>query len=90
MLPPTLEGVELIIKVARIPEPTEQEKAEMHSIIGHPDTAAIVGVPCNRENYILNTDVELTVAQYTGPRLEPGTTQLPAGAQIQYYRVTLE
>lgn len=65
------------------------------SAIGHADTAKVVSnilgfeVPCNRMNVSLNEDDILYVAQYRGPRLEEGATQLPEGATIEFIEVTV-
>ena len=62
--------------------------------IGHADTAAVVGsqlgleLTANRLNVVLGDDVQLVVAQYTGPRLPEGVTKLPQGASIRYWMVT--
>lgn len=64
------------------------------SCIGHADTARVVGnilgreVPCNRVNVTLKKNDVLYVAQYKGPRLPEGATELPEGATIQFLEVT--
>ena len=58
-----------------------------HSIVGHPDTARLLGVECNRQSVLLNREDELLVAQYIGPRLPEGATELPEGARIEWVRV---
>jgi len=64
------------------------------SVIGHASTAAVVGdqlglpVETNRVNVKLSPGDELIVAQYKGPRLEEGVTELPQGAEITYILVT--
>ena len=90
MLPEMNIGDEVVIRVKRITEPSADEKKNMKSVVGHPDTASIIGVPCNRETVTLDKETVLTVAQYIGPRLDPGTTVLPEGAQIKYFQFTLE
>lgn len=64
--------------------------------IGHPDTARVVqnhlGVKldCQRVNVTFRPGRDrLVVAQYRGPRLEPGATELPDGATIEYWFVEL-
>lgn len=63
--------------------------------IGHKDTASIVeniiGVPNlhNRINIKLENNDIMLVAQYSGPRLEEGATQLPKDAQIDFWLVYL-
>ena len=65
------------------------------SAIGHPDTANVVSgllrvpVPVNRISVKLSKDDVLIVAQYIGPRLPEGATELPSGARIEFYRVSL-
>jgi hypothetical protein len=69
------------------------------NIIGHADTAALVEqvlraqVPAlelpepQRLTVQLATADEVLVAQYTGPRLPEGVTQLPEGARIEFWLV---
>ena len=65
------------------------------SAIGHQDTANVlsnllgIDVPMNRVNVVLDNDTTLIVAQYKGPRLPEGSTTLPEGAKIEFYRVKL-
>lgn len=71
--------------------PTDAE-----SQIGHADMAGllteILGRPItvNRASCKLEQGDELYVAQYIGPRLQEGAINLPEGATIKYFRVTLE
>jgi len=66
--------------------------SEWKSLIGHADTARIVGdllhvvLPADRGSARL-ADGEILVAQYAGPRLPEGATKLPAGATIKFFRV---
>jgi hypothetical protein len=62
--------------------------------IGHESTANLVGnmlfgepLSANRESILVDWDTYLIVAQYTGPRLEEGVTELPPGAKIKFWRV---
>ena len=61
--------------------------------VGHPDTAAVIStllgkeVVPNRVNIQLTQGDVLIVAQYTGPRLPEGATELPEGATIKFWRV---
>ena len=63
------------------------------SAVGHADTAAVLSnilgfdVPCNRVNVELDRDHSLVVAQYRGPRLPEGATELPEGATIEFWQV---
>jgi len=63
------------------------------SAVGHADTAAVLSnmlgfdVACNRANVTLDRDHSLVVAQYRGPRLPEGATELPEGATIEFWQV---
>lgn len=65
------------------------------SIVGHADIAALISadvgipVPTNRESVELAPGDELMVAQYRGPRLAEGATELPDGAVISWLWVKL-
>lgn len=59
------------------------------SVIGHPDLASILGVPCNRVSVRLNPKDTLYVAQVIGGRLPAGTTVLPKGTEIKYLKVDI-
>jgi hypothetical protein len=67
---------------------------EVVSAIGHADTARLVGrqlgieLPADRRNVVLGDELTL-VAQYVGPRLPEGTTELPQGARIEFFTVRL-
>lgn len=89
MLPNMCIGDEVTLKIKKIKEPEAAEKASMTSVIGHPSTAAVVGVPANRANYKFAAGDTLIVAQYIGPRLEEGVTELPEGASIEYFQINL-
>lgn len=73
--------------------PPEALPENLYSVIGHPDTARVVGnilhqdIPFNRETYTAQKGDVLYVAQYAGPRLPEGATQLPDGASIRFYRI---
>ena len=89
MLPADLDDVNIRIrKVAPSDVP-----ANLESVIGHPDTARVAGqilgreVPANRVTVTVEPGDTIYVAQYRGPRLAPGTTELPEGASITFYRV---
>lgn len=66
---------------------------DVESVIGHPDTATVVSnilgfeTPFNRANLVLNSDDVLFVAQYKGPRLPEGATQLPDGATLEFLEI---
>ena len=65
--------------------------------IGHRDLANIVSndlgitVEMNekRPNLLLNPEDLVVVAQYVGPRLPEGATQLPENAKIDYFTVQI-
>lgn len=67
----------------------------VQSYIGHADTAAVlstvlgVEIPVNRGSLVLEKDESIFIAQYTGPRLPEGATQLPEGASFKFYGVWL-
>jgi hypothetical protein len=71
-----------------------REAGEIVSAIGHADTARIVGgllgveLPADRRSIVLG-DEHVLVAQYTGPRLPEGATELPEGARIEFFLVRL-
>jgi hypothetical protein len=64
--------------------------------VGHTDTANIISgmlnmkVEANRITININADDILVVAQYIGPRLPEGATQLPEGAKIEWFIVTVK
>ena len=66
------------------------------SVVGHaqlgPIYSTLLGTPVavSRETYAMASDEVILVGQYTGPRLEEGTKQLPAGAKIEWWLVTRE
>lgn len=65
------------------------------SIVGHPDTAAVltdmlgVDVPANRASVHLSPGDVLFVAQLTGGRLPEGATTLPDGFSMAFVKVTV-
>ena len=64
-------------------------KATAVSAVGHPDTAAVFGVPFNRMSLKLEQGDELFVAQLVGGRLPEGCTELPQGFKFTFLKVTL-
>lgn len=96
MLPTDRAGMTLQIYRVRAQEiHAERCRTPFLSVVGHPDTAAILSallgteVSCNRTELKLGYRDILYVAQYNGPRLEPGTTVLPEGAKFEFYCVNL-
>ncbi len=65
------------------------------SVVGHADTAALFStvlnqiVVTNRVSVLLWKGDEILVGQYVGPRLTEGTRELPDGAVINWYAVTV-
>ena len=59
------------------------------SVIGHSDTAAVLGVKFNRVSLTLQPGDILYVAQLQGGRLPEGATTLPAGFSFKYLKITL-
>lgn len=70
--------------------PCEQpDTRHMVSVVGHADTAAVLGVAFNRISLRLNAGDVLYVAQYIGSRLPEGATALPEGARFEWVEVRL-
>ena len=67
----------------------EAVKASAESVVGHLDTAAVLGLSFNRVNLQLKAGDELYVAQLVGGRLPEGSTTLPDGFSFKYLKVTL-
>ena len=66
------------------------------SAIGHADTARLLEtiletrVVVNRVTMPTTAFGDVVVAQFTGPRLPEGATELPPGAKIEFRRVRWE
>ena len=60
------------------------------SAIGHPDTAKVLGVECNRVNIHLSKGDIAYVAQLMGGRLPEGCTTLPEGYKFKYIRLEVQ
>lgn len=60
------------------------------SAIGHADTAAVLGYPCNRVSVKLKKGDTAYVAQLQGGRLPEGTTTLPEGFSFKYIKVQID
>lgn len=82
----------IITKVEVAPEEIPEGAV---SIIGHADTAAVVGsilgrdILCNRASVMLDDEDTLYVAQVVGGRLPEGVTTIPDGMEIKFYRITV-
>lgn len=59
------------------------------SVVGHADTANVLGVPCQRASINLKAGDVLYVAQLVGGRLPEGTTSLPEGFSFQFWKVEI-
>ena len=70
--------------------------ADVVSVVGHPDTAAVLSgmlgfeVPYNRVSISLQPGDVLYVAQVVGGRLPEGATTLPEGFKMKFLRVVVE
>lgn len=60
------------------------------SVVGHKDTATVLGVEFNRESITLNKGDVLYVAQIVGGRLPEGATELPDGFRFKYLKVAIQ
>lgn len=60
------------------------------SVVGHPDTANVLGVAFNRVSVKLTKGDVLYVAQIVGGRLPEGCTTLPDGYSFKFLKVTVE
>ena len=66
----------------------KEVKNTAHSIVGHPDTANVLGVKTNRESITLSENDILYVAELDGDdRLPEGATELPEGFSFAYRKV---
>ena len=59
----------------------------LESAVGHADTAAVLGVACNRVNVSLKKGDVAFVAQLQGGRLPEGSTTLPDGFRFKFVKV---
>lgn len=57
------------------------------SVVGHQDTANVLGVPFNRQSIKLAEGDVLYVAQLVGGRLPEGATTLPEGFTFKFLKV---
>jgi len=96
MVPPSYTDGGIIFRWIGLAEAQRlvREAGQVVSAIGHADTARLVGqqlgveLPADRRNVLLGDELTL-VAQYVGPRLPEGATELPQGARIEYFVVRL-
>lgn len=76
------------IKVEKCTEEEALSK-ENTSVVGHPDTARVMGVPFNRVSVKVNKGDVVYVAQVIGGRLPEGCTTLPEGFSMVFLKVTI-
>jgi hypothetical protein len=82
----------LLEKVRLVPSSEEEVGKNMplaKSIVGHADTAAVLGVGFNRESVTLEAGDVLYVAQLQGGRLPEGCKTLPEGFRFEWVRVSV-
>lgn len=66
----------------------------VQSHVGHADMAAVISteigtdIPMVRDTYEFERGDKVLVCQYRGPRLEEGTTKLPAGSTIEWWAIS--
>lgn len=84
----TIKEIDVIDAVCRL-------NSKFKSYIGHQSTASLLSyifnedIEVNRESYQFSfKNNKLLVAQYSGPRLEEGTTSLPENAEFRYFEIT--
>jgi hypothetical protein len=65
-------------------------KSHCYSVVGHPDTAAVLGVPFNRASVSLIKGDVMYIGQLTGGRLPEGATTLPEGFSLKFLKVTIK
>ena len=68
----------------------DQAKKDCISVIGHKETATVLGVPFNRASISLDIGDVVYVAQLIGGRLPEGTTTLPDGFKFKFLKVKVE
>lgn len=78
------------VSVKEIETPSAEELKGMDSAIGHPDTAAVLGVQCNRISITLKHGDKAVVAQLQGGRLPEGATTLPEGFFFKFLEIRIE
>jgi hypothetical protein len=70
-------------------EEVNQLPEGLESAIGHQDTANVLGDPMNRVNVSLSKGDVAYVAQLQGGRLPEGSTTLPEGFSLKFFKVTV-
>ena len=89
MLDPDMQDVLVCRHRLTQDEVNSLDLTKMESFVGHPDTAAVLGVTCNRGSIKLQPGDVLVVAQVMGGRLPEGTTVLPEGFSLQFDQYTI-
>ncbi len=75
------------------PIKSHEVPGDVVSCVGHADTAKVLSNILGREVVPNRVSISLTqrdilyVAQYSGPRLPEGATELPEGATIRFYKI---
>jgi hypothetical protein len=94
MLPESVgEATIEIIKIGPVEARKIASVESVESAIGHETTARLVSkelgieLPAQRKNVVIRPGEGVLVAQYRGPRLPEGATELPEGATIEWYVV---
>lgn len=80
---------ETSVKFKELEEDCVPNLDRLVSAIGHPDTAAVLGVPCNRIDVKLRSGDTAYVAQLMGGRLPEGSTVLPDGYRFKFFKVKI-
>lgn len=80
-----LQETPATIKVTEVAQ--EDIPGDVTSIVGHPDTANVLGVKMNRQSISLDKGDVLFVAQLQGGRLPEGATELPDGFKFKFFKV---
>jgi hypothetical protein len=96
MLPPDCTSGGIIFRRVTADEAQRlvREANEVASAIGHADTARLISqqlgveLPPDRRSVLLG-DEPMLIAQYVGPRLPEGATELPLGARVEFFLVRL-
>ena len=73
-----------------------QDQGTLTNAIGHADIARVIGrdltlgaIEPNRISVTMGPNDVLVVGQYIGPRLPEGATELPEGAEVRYFKISL-
>lgn len=88
----SLQMLDICEETTVLVTPVEQKElpADLVSVVGHPDTAKVLGVDFNRISLKLKQGDILYVAQLQGGRLPEGCITLPEGFTFKFYKVELK